>query len=178
MSKKTELERIIEYGISGVPELKAEEKRKWLGEFRERVILGLRRDQVTEIGAFNVVKEALRDSEAGMIIVNNNVPMDVNARYMGLAKEMKKDYKSVASNYDQAMGLVVAGLGPVNRSNVIPEVQTLPDKFRDAKYKEICPECYEELHNIDPDMAKKFKKLNFIDKILGIYCGACGKGIK
>lgn len=177
MSEKNELERTIEFALRGAPELKLEEKRKWLGEFRERIILGLTPEQVQKIEAIQVVREGLRDPMAEMLIVNNNIPMKITAKYMQLAKEMNKEYKSVATEHQEAMGLVVASRRAVDREEVVPEIKELPEKFKHIRHKELCSECYEELEKIAPEMAKEFKKLTFLDKMIGLYCGACKKDI-
>ncbi|SES83524.1 Uncharacterized protein YueI [Natronincola peptidivorans] len=177
MSDKNELERTLEYALKGVPQIKPEEKRKWLGEFRERIILGLSVEQAKKTEALHIVKEGLKDSMAEMLIVNNNIPMETTSKYMKIAKEMDKEYRSVATDAKEAMGVVVASRTAVDRENVVPEVKELPEKFKNAKHKELCKECYEELKAIDPEAVKAFKKQSFIDKFFGLYCGACEKDI-
>ncbi|SNS49970.1 Uncharacterized protein YueI [Anaerovirgula multivorans] len=177
MSKKNELERTIEFALKGAPQLKPEEKRKWLGEFRERIILGLTPEQVQKVEAIHVVREGLKDPMAEMLILNNKVAMETTVKYMKLAKEMNKEYKSIATEYEEAMGLVVASRRAVDREKVVPEIKELPGKFKHIRHKELCSECYEELENIDPEMAKEFKKLTFLDNMIGLYCGACKKDI-
>ncbi|AKL93740.1 hypothetical protein CACET_c02240 [Clostridium aceticum] len=174
MSEKTDLERTIEYALNGVPEIKAKEKRKWLGEFRERVVLGLTIEEAKKIEAINVVKEGLKDSAAEMLIVNNNIPMETAGKYMKLAKEMNKEYKSVATEAQEAMGVVLASRSAVDREDVTPVIKELPEKFHHVKHKELCSKCYEELQHLSPEAAKEFKKLSFVDKVIGLYCGACG----
>ena len=110
---------------------------------------------------------------AEMLILNNKIPMDIAGRYMKLAKEMNKEYKSIATKHKEAMGIVVASRKAVERDNVIPEFKDLPEKFKSTKHKNLCSECYEELENIDPELAKEFKKITFLDKMTGLNCGAC-----
>ncbi|AOY75587.1 YueI family protein [Clostridium formicaceticum] len=174
MSEKNELERTIEYALNGVPEIKIKEKRKWLGEFRERVVLGLTMQQAQKMEALNTVKEGLRDPMAEMLIVNNNMPIETTAKYMKIAKEMNKEYKSVATEHEEAMGVVLASRSAVDREDVTPEIKELPEKFHHVKHKELCSKCYEELQRLSPEAAKEFKKLSFVDKVIGLYCGACG----
>lgn len=177
MPEKDELERTIEFALKGAPQLKPEEKRKWLGEFRERVILGLTPSQVLKTEAFSIVKKALEDREAEMLIVNHNIPMEITSRYMKLASEINKEFKSVATEAKEAMGLVVASRRAVDRENVLVEIPQLPEKFRNIKHKDLCSQCYEELTRINPEVVKEFRRLTFIDKMAGLYCGACKKNI-
>ena len=93
MKDKTELERTIEYAIKGVPEIKAQEKRKWLGEFRERVILGLTMEQSHMREAFHHVEDALKHDMAEFIIVNQNMSMEAMSNICALLKILVKDLK-------------------------------------------------------------------------------------
>ncbi|SDJ89817.1 YueI family protein [Natronincola ferrireducens] len=173
MSKKNELERTIEFALKGTPQIKPEEKKKWLGEFRERIILGLTMEDARKPEALSAVRKGLQDPMGEMLIVNNNIPMDIMINYMKLAKEMDKEYKSIATNEKEAMGVVVASRSAVEREDVIFEIKELPEKFKHIKHKELCSDCYTELQQLEPEAIKGFKKLSFLDKMMGLYCGAC-----
>ncbi len=177
MPEKSELERTVEQALRGVPELRPQERRKWLGQFRERVILGLRQNQLQKPGAIIVVKEALKDPQAEILIVNNNISIEISGRYMGLAKEMNKEYRALATSHKEAMGLVVASSKAVNREEVELEVEGFPERFLDLAHKGLCKECYEELEGIDPDMVKDYRKITFFDRLIGLGCAACQKDI-
>ncbi|HZK37927.1 MAG TPA: YueI family protein [Clostridia bacterium] len=118
MTDKTELERTIEYAIRGAPQIKADEKRKWLGEFRERVILGLTVEQSHMEEALCHVEDALKHEMADIIIVNQDMLIEMMAKYMRLAKDTGKRFKSVATDSEEAMGLVVASSEAVKIENV------------------------------------------------------------
>lgn len=118
MTEKTELERTIEYAIRGAPQIKADEKRKWLGEFRERVILGLTIEQSHMKEAPDCVEDALKHNMADVIIVNQNMTAEMMSKYMRLAQNTGKRFKSVATNNEEAMGVVVASDKAVEIENV------------------------------------------------------------
>lgn len=169
-----ELKRTIEFGLHGAPELKLEEKKIFLGEFRERVIMALTREDAQRTLAMDRVQEGINDPDAEMIIVNNRIPIDIMSKYMKLAKTFNKEYKTVDSTSSKAMGVVIASRRAVDRENILVEVDRLPDKFQNVHYKELCPSCYNELKAISPDYVKEFKRITAIDKMVGIKCGACG----
>lgn len=123
MSDKSELEKTAQYAATGVPELKPDEKRKWLGEFRERVILGLTIDQVYRDEHITYVKKALEDSMAHILILNQKIPMNIVTKYMKLAKDADCDFKTVSTNSEKAMGLVVVSREAVERENVEISIQ-------------------------------------------------------
>lgn len=175
MADKTELQKIIEYGISGVPEIKAEEKRKWLGEFRERVILGLTMDQSRMEEAEGYVEDALKDHMADIVIVNQKIPMEIMSKYMRLAKDVGKEFKTVATNNEEAMGIVVVSGQAVERENVEVEIEQMPNKFKDARGRNICNDCYEDVIRKWPKREKQFRKFGFLDRIMGSKCPVCKK---
>lgn len=175
MTDKTNLEKTIEYAISGVPEIKAEEKRKWLGEFRERVILGLTMEQSYMKEATYYAEDALNDKKAEIVIVNQNIAMDVMSKYMKLSKITGKDFKSLATNNKEAMGIVVVSKQAVERENVEVKIQELPDSYKDVNNNKICQDCHKELSKDFPRYKDKFKKFGFLDKITRAICPICKK---
>ncbi|ABR46586.1 protein of unknown function DUF1694 [Alkaliphilus metalliredigens QYMF] len=175
MSKKSELDKTIEVGLHGTPEIKREEKKKWLGEFRERVVLGLTKEQAGMMEAERYVEEALRDPMGEMLILNYSLPMKVTSKYMRVAKDLNKEYRSVSTDYPEAMGIVVASRNAIDRQAVMPEIQGFPEKFKHLRHKELCGECYGELEQIAPDYVSQFKQINFFNKMIGIKCSACEK---
>lgn len=136
MADKSELEKTVEYAIGGIPQLKPDEKRKWLGEFRERVILGLTMDQAYKSEAKDYIKNALNDSMAEIIIVNQKIPMDIVSKYMKLAKDTDKEFKTVMTNNEDAMGIVVVSRKAVERENVEVDFENINKNIKDANSKE------------------------------------------
>lgn len=118
MSDKSKLEKTAQYAVSGAPELKPDEKRKWLGEFRERVILGLTKEQVFEDEAIKYVEKALKDKMADILIINQKIPMSIVSEYMRLTKKTGCEFKTVSTDSKTAMGLVVVSRQAVERENV------------------------------------------------------------
>ncbi|WP_026478240.1 YueI family protein [Alkaliphilus transvaalensis] len=173
MPEQDELKKILDFALNGTPELKREEKKIWLGEFRERVIMGLPMEQVLTEDALPYVEEALGDPMAEMLIVNNRIPMGHMGKYMQLAKKMNKEYKSIAVDHKEAMGVVVASRRAVDREEVVPEIKMLPEKFRGLHHNKLCPQHLEELEKAAPMYLDQFKKVTFGDKMMGIKCAIC-----
>ncbi|KAB3530900.1 DUF1694 domain-containing protein [Alkaliphilus serpentinus] len=171
------LKRTIEFAIHGAPELKLQEKRIWLGEFRERVVMALTLEDTNKTLAIDKIQEGIRDPEAEMIIVNNRVPIEIMSKYMKLAKNFNKEYKTVDAISHKAMGVVIASRRAVNREDVVLEIPVIPEKFKNINHKELCPQCYNQLKEISSEYSKEFKRLNVIDRMVGIKCGACERDI-
>ncbi len=175
MDDKTNLERTVEYALRGVPEIKPEEKKKWLGEFRERIIMGISLKTATQIESIVHIEKAMEDQQAEMLIVNNSLPPDIIADYMRLAKKLNCEYKSVNTDFDGAMGVVVASRHAVNREAVEPQVKLLPQKYKGLRNKKLCTKCYSEISEEYPEYLQFFDKISFGDKMIGIKCGACDR---
>lgn len=89
MSKKSELEKTIAAGLHGAPELKPEEKRRFLGFFRERVIQAITFQQLRSKDGLNVMLEALKDRRAVELLIHQEaraaaMPLIVEARRRGV----------------------------------------------------------------------------------------------
>lgn len=94
--EKTELEQIVEAGVYGVPEIGLEEKRRFLGEFRERVIKVLRRDQLTDDGRPNrEFADAMKHPAARRLVVRSDAVRQAGS-YLRLAREHQLGFKTVS----------------------------------------------------------------------------------
>lgn len=84
-SRQTELAKAILVGMEGTPELKREERSHFLGEFAERVLASLTREQVRETGIDRQVAAAIEDRRATAVIVSADVPFADAHKYEDLA---------------------------------------------------------------------------------------------
>ena len=118
MARKS-VEDILEQGIHGVKEINPEERRKFLGTLRERVVIALTMQQVQ----VDVIQSEMID-----IIKNNkNAKMYLNGlmNYIHLAKYIKEASKynmsyTIVNNdeYKSKYGLVVAYDYAIDRENI------------------------------------------------------------
>jgi uncharacterized protein YueI len=89
LNKKSELEKTIAAGIHGAPELRPDEKRRYLGFFRERVIEAVTFDQLRTKAGLKVMMEALKDPRAVELLIRQEargtaMPLIVEARRRGV----------------------------------------------------------------------------------------------
>lgn len=92
--KKEKLDQYIEYGIGGVPELKKEEKEHFLGEFKERIVLAIQKEQLVERKkCFNILENKIQEQWVDKIIVNANLNHEDRVQCMKLAKRYNKHFK-------------------------------------------------------------------------------------
>lgn len=86
-SNKSDLEKAVGVGLSGPPELRKSEKNQFLGEFQERVIKSLTKNQVRQPGINPEVEKAVRDPRATAVIVHGEIPFKNFSKYEHLAEK-------------------------------------------------------------------------------------------
>ncbi len=116
--ENSELEEKVKQGIYGEPEIKKEEKNRYLGEFRERVIHYLSHDQVLEEGTYPEIEEALKDKRAHTLVVDRKIELKYAHDYIKLARENNIRFKRVDSpDFKGNVGLVVVSDKAVKENN-------------------------------------------------------------
>ena len=178
--KKSELEKTAEAGLNGGPQIKKQEKNKFLGEFKERVLIALTYEQVEEAGTYKQVLDAIRDDEAEQLIINRKVDIEKAKDYLKLADDNNLSFKKVAAaNYNGDIALVVVSDHAVHYDNIF--VKSRPEKFKeqgipvalvDATGQKICEDCYNLIKEKAPEELENYRKISWFDRLLGIKCPA------
>lgn len=88
-------EQRLQIGIHGRPELKPEERARYLGEFRERVLKLLRKRQVLDKKVYPEIEEALKDSRSVRLLLNGDLAYQHRAKYIEIARKYDKPYTVV-----------------------------------------------------------------------------------
>lgn len=73
-------------GIHGTPQLRPEEKRQFIGEFAERVLASLTKQQVENEAVDRAVAQAAADPRARLIVIHGDVSSDAASKYRQLAE--------------------------------------------------------------------------------------------
>lgn len=178
--KKSELEQTLLAGIHGAPELKADEKRKYLGIFREQVMAFLTEKQVKEPGIYTQVLQALQDSSANLLILNGTVGAIFTEKYKALAEKFKRPVKVVVgTEYSPDTGLVVASTSAVNFEKIEFEPRSarlgklgLDEALINSAGKKICRDCLQKILSIAPSEQVNYHELGLLDRIMGDTCPA------
>ncbi len=175
------LKTTLQAGIHGPPQLKKEEKRWLLGQFRERVLKALTFKQIEEIGTYPEVKEALLDPRAHRLIISSKVNLKAAREYIQLARKKEMPFTTTSSpDFMGDIGLIVVAKEAVeeeeilvpNREEKLKE-KGVPIEIIKAVGQKICPACYELLLEKAPEEALNYKKAGFLDKLLGLPCPRC-----
>lgn len=88
-NKQDDLSKTLAAGIHGTPELRPDEKRRYLGFFRERVIQAVTFDQIRTKEGLGVMLEALKDKRGVELAIHQDargvaMPLIVQAQRKGL----------------------------------------------------------------------------------------------
>ncbi len=172
---KDNLEKYIDFGLSGSYQIKAHEKKYWLGEFRERIAFALTKEQIYRKEAMKIVEEKIKDPRVDRVVVHNGVSEIVAGKYMDIANKYKKDFKMIdMQNTNQEIVLILASNEAINEEKVVlEELPLLPDKFYNARNNKLCKVHMKELEDEAPMFVDEFKEISFFDKMMGIKCGVC-----
>jgi uncharacterized protein YueI len=177
---KSGLERTLQAGIHGAPELRHEEKIHYLGEFRERVLRLLTRSQVGEPIVYQEIETAIRDPRAAYIVVHSEISDKALKKYKMLAAANGKSVTSRNDpDFEGEAGLVVVSRQAVDVEQVEVEGREdrlmklgLPEQLIDAAGQAICKDCYGKLRELAPEETRNYRLISPISRLFGERCPA------
>jgi uncharacterized protein YueI len=107
--KKPNVEEVLQQGIHGALETKPDERRKFLGTLRERIIVALKRSQVTEALIYPQVEREMKKHPQANLYLNGNIEYAALSKYVKLAAKHKIEHKIVTNKeHDTEIGLLLA----------------------------------------------------------------------
>lgn len=119
---KKEVDEYLQQGIYGVKEIKPEERKRYLGTLRERVIAVLYQSQVAEAEVYPEIVKLIKQHPKVCLFLNGNMTDQYLTKYVELAIQHKIRYKIVFNkDYNTDLGLVLAEETAVNQENIYIE---------------------------------------------------------
>jgi len=116
------LDRIDEYiqqGITGPREINPDERRKFLGTLRERVVVALTQSQVREKGTYSEVEELMKQNKEATLFLNGKMNYTYLSDYIKLANNVGNKYLiSTDKEHDTDLGLVLAFDYAIDKENI------------------------------------------------------------
>jgi uncharacterized protein YueI len=107
--KKSNVEEVLQQGIHGPLETKPDERRKFLGTLRERIILALKKSQVAEVTIYPQVENEMKKNPQVNLLLNGNMDYTVLSKYVKLAVKHNVEHKIVTNKeHDTEVGLLLA----------------------------------------------------------------------
>lgn len=179
LTSKDAFSATVASGMGSI-ELKKGEKRRLLGQFRERVIKVLTKEQLTENWYYVDIFEAIKDQRSSKVIVKSSYRRSAQ-KYTAYAVKYNKQV--VISDNPEYIGdivLVVAADDAVEIDNIkvessaeIMRKKGLPEEFIKAGFGKLCNEHYRQFNKIMNIEQHPFKKLSFLDRLAGEKCCIC-----
>jgi len=163
------------------------EKGLYLGEYKERVIAGLTKLQIIEDDVYPEIIESINMKKAYLLKMSRELDIKKLKPYIIAAEKRELKYELVDGlEYSGDVGLVVVSKEALpelkQRDDII--IRDMDQDFIDAglgeiysknRGKRIDKNCYENVRKKLPKHLFEFKKLRFIDRVLGRKCPICGK---
>ncbi|WP_418654991.1 YueI family protein [Anoxybacter fermentans] len=183
VERKSNLEKTVEYGLYGTPELKKEERLRYLGEFRERVLKALTVEQVEEPGVYPEILDALCDPRASKLILRRDIDLERARDYLELAKKKKVAFKRVDSpKFKGDIGLVVVSSNAVDESHILVEDRKerlralgLSEDLINAVGKKLCLKCWNKIETLYPKELINYRRITWLESLTGTRCAVCSR---
>ena len=161
------------------------ERTRYLGEFKERVIVALTKEQVAEDEIYIEVANAMKNREATKMIFSREVPLEKIERYIKKAEEAQIQHKSVDGLlYFGDVGLIIAADDALKAPIEDVFVTSISDKFSEKRLNQIYYQsfskkiCQFHLKVIKEEMQEykdEYQEISFVDKLFGMKCPICEK---
>jgi uncharacterized protein YueI len=107
LSKPT-IDDYLDNGIYGQKQTKPDERRKFLGSLRERIVIALTQSQVREKGVYKEVQESLKKHPDAKLLLNGNMSYSYLSKYIKLADTYHVSFSMVTNKeVETDIGLVL-----------------------------------------------------------------------
>ena len=103
------MEEVLQQGIYGALETKPDERRKFLGTLRERIIIALMKSQVAEADIYPQVEQEMIKNPQANLFLNGNMNYSNLSKYVKLAAKHNLEHTIVTNKeHDTEVGLLLA----------------------------------------------------------------------
>ena len=161
------------------------DRTRYLGEFKERVIVALTKEQVAEDEIYIEVANAMKNREATKMIFSREVPLEKIERYIKKAEEAQIQHKSVDGLlYFGDVGLIIVADDALKAPIEDVFVKRIADKFSEKRLnpiyyqsfnKKICQFHLKVIREEMPEYKDEYQEISFVDKLFGMKCPICEK---
>ncbi|WP_429896439.1 YueI family protein [Heyndrickxia ginsengihumi] len=136
LTGKKELDDYLQQGIYGEKELLPEERRKFLGTLRERIVLALTVKQVREKHIRSEVIDCLREHPKAKILLNGTIDYDFLSKYIQAAETYNIPFSIVERKDTKTdIGFVLAYDYAIDQENIYLASNETPNKLPKKKEK-------------------------------------------
>lgn len=119
---RPDIDEYLQQGIHGKKEINPDERRRFLGTLRERVVIALKQPQLIEPGIYPEVETALKENNKAHLYLNGNMTYEYLSKYKKIADQYGVDYTLVTNKeFDSELGLVLAYDYAIDKESIYVE---------------------------------------------------------
>ncbi|WAA12608.1 YueI family protein [Fervidibacillus halotolerans] len=116
------LDDYLKKGMYGVKSIKADERQRFLGTIRERIIIALFKEQIYESGVYPEVEQAMKNHPKARLLLNGKISYEYLSKYMKLANKRNIPFTVVQDLVDDTdIGLVLTYDYAINKEHIFIE---------------------------------------------------------
>lgn len=113
------VEDYLNQGIHGPKEINPDERRKFLGTLRERVVIALTQAQVREERVYQELLDAVKTNPKAHLLLNGNIDYSSLSKYIKLCEQNRMEYSIVTNkDFNSELGLVLAEEYAVDKEEI------------------------------------------------------------
>lgn len=139
--KGPNLDDYINKGVYGEKEIKKEEKIRFLGTFRERIIAVLTNAQVRESGVYKEIEELMKKHKDAKLLLNGEINYNDLSKYIKMANKYHIPFSIYDhQEYTTDIGLVLAFDYAIDKKDIFIKRKKdykQKEKNNDSKWKRI-----------------------------------------
>ncbi|WP_042357543.1 YueI family protein [Bacillus rubiinfantis] len=122
--KKSSVDDILQQGIHGPLETKPDERRKYLGTLRERIIVALTTIQVAEEMVYPQIEQSMKEYSTAQLLLNGNLPYEQLSKYVKIAAKYNISHTIVTNKEQETdIGLVLAVNDAIDKEEIFVSKQ-------------------------------------------------------
>jgi uncharacterized protein YueI len=109
MLERDKVDEILQQGIYGPKEIKPEERKRFLGTLRERIVVALTQAQVREKGVYSELEKVMKENQNAHLYLNGQIEYPSLSKYSKMAGKMGMQFTIVNNQeVETDIGLVIA----------------------------------------------------------------------
>lgn len=159
------------------------QKKYYLGEYRERIIVALKVDQLLEGDLYPEIIAVMDNPKAKYLKMRRDIGLTFLKPYIKEAERKNFRYELIDGlSYLGDIGLVVVTDESLDNEDEELVIRDMNQDFLDVglgpeysknQGKHVCNKCHLKVEDKLPDYIEKFKRLTILDKLLGVNCPVC-----
>ena len=132
-----DIDDYIQQGIHGDKQTNPDERRKFLGTLRERIVIALTQSQVRETGIYKQVEDAFKENGKAHLYLNGNMSYSELSKYTKAAGDNRIEYTIVTNkDHNSEIGLVLAYDYAIDKEEIyVKKVMGNPIAVKDKEKK-------------------------------------------